>query len=67
MNVVDFNKMLLCDFIMWQQQLVAQEIDEGDMLVRDFIIGQRLRDVKAECELDETVLGGLPVVLFLSP
>ena len=47
MTTVDFNKMLICDIIR-QQQLAAQEIDEGDMFVGGLIIGQRLHDLKAK-------------------
>jgi hypothetical protein len=63
---VDFDNMLVCDYIIRQQQLVAQGIAEGDMLMGDVIIRMRLQELRAECEIDETVLRNLPVSLFLS-
>lgn len=47
--------------------MTAQEINQLDILMRNFIIGQRLGYIKAKCELDKTVLGDLSVALFISP
>lgn len=63
---VDFDNMLVCDFIIRQQQLAAQGIAEGDMLVGDIFIGRNIQELKAEYVIDETVLRSLPVAFFLS-